>query len=104
MGQKKRSLDLTAKLKALREHSGIDPAQIGATNKNLKLLVAARNLYAHLNQTTVQLADDEIDDALLSNCRRATALMQACLLRDLGIGSEQINEMFAEHHRSWPLV
>ena len=84
VGQKKRSLDLTAKLKALREHSGIDPAQIGATNKNLKLLVAARNLYAHLNQTTVQLADDEIDDALLSNavgprrlCRRACCATSA---------------------------
>lgn len=85
---------------ALRAHSGVVPEQIGATDDNLMLLVAARNLYAH----HVLLSDEEIDDQLLTNCRRATALMQACLLRDLGITPDQISEMFAEHHAAWPLI
>jgi len=102
-GQKPQSLSLTDKLKALRDHSGVDTARIGGTNKNLKLLVAGRNLYAHLNQTLVEVSDEEIDDGLVDNCRRATALMQACLLHDLGVLPKRINEMFAEHLASWPL-
>jgi hypothetical protein len=102
-GQKRQRLSLTKKLKALRDHSGVDPARIGGTNKDLKLLVAGRNLYAHLSQTLVELCDEEIDDGLVDNCRRATALIQACLLHDLGVPPERINEMFAKHLASWPL-
>ncbi len=102
-GQKPQRLNLTEKLKALRDHSGVDPGRIGCTNMKLKLLVAARNLYAHLDQAVVHLSDEEIDDGLVDNCRRATALMQAALLRDLGVLPECIDEMFAEHLASWPL-
>ena len=94
---------LLDKLIALRAHSGVADKQIGATDDNLQLLVAARNLYAHLDQHHVALTDEEIDDELLPNCRRATALMQACLLRDLGITPTQITAMFDEHHAAWPL-
>lgn len=94
---------LLDKLIALRAHSGVADKQIGATDDNLQLLVAARNLYAHLDQHHVALSDQEIDDELLPNCRRATALMQACLLRDLGITPTQITAMFDEHHAAWPL-
>lgn len=100
-GDKPKLLD---KLIALRGHSGVAEQQIGATDDNLKLLVAARNLYAHLDQHHVSLSDEEIDDELLPNCRRATALMQACLLRDLGLAPKAISEMFAEHHAAWPLA
>lgn len=100
-GNKPKLLD---KLIALRGHSGVVEQQIGATDDNLKLLVAARNLYAHLDQHHVSLSDEEIDDELLPNCRRATALMQACLLRDLGLTPNAISEMFAEHHAAWPLA
>jgi hypothetical protein len=81
----------------------VDPGLIGATNRNLALLVAARNLYAHLDQTVLHLSDEEIDDALVEDCWRAAALMQAALLRDLGLSRDRINEMFAEHLASWPL-
>jgi hypothetical protein len=96
--------NLLEKLIALRAHTGVVAAQIGATDDNLKLLVAARNLYAHLDQHHVPLSDEQIDQALLPNCRRAAALMQACLLRDLGITPDRISDMFAEHHAAWPLV
>ena len=96
--------NLLDKLKALRDYSTPDAGQIAAKDENLKLLVAARNLYAHLDQRWVSLSDDEIDDELLPNCRRATALMQTCLLRDLGISPDRISAMFAEHHASWPLI
>lgn len=45
----------------------------------------------------VALSYEEIDDALLDNCPRATALLQSCLLRDLGVPSARIEKMFAKH-------
>jgi hypothetical protein len=71
-------------------------------NANLKLVAAARNLYAHLNQTIVKLTDEQIDDHLLENCRRAAALLQACLLRDLDIEATKAHAMFEEHDLDQP--
>ena len=102
-GAKRKGTSLLVKLKMLRAHAGIDSDLIGATNANLKILVAARNLYAHLRQTVVDLGEDEIDDMLLENCRRAAALLQACLMRDLDIDQADANDMFKEHLASWPL-
>jgi hypothetical protein len=103
-GGKPRSTRLPDKLKQLRAHAGIDPTLIGVSNDNLKLLVGARNLYAHLAQTNVSLSEEEIDDRLVENSRRAAALMQACLLRDLGIEPPAIDKMFEEHLASWSLA
>jgi len=64
-GGKRKGTSLLDKLKMLRSHTGIDPGLIGATNANLTMLVAARNLYAHLAQSVVGLGADAIDDSLL---------------------------------------
>lgn len=102
-GTKTKGRSLLDKLKDLRTHAGIEPQLIGVTNANLKLIAAARNLYAHLDQTIITLSDEEIDDHLVANCRRSAALLQACLLRDLGIEPEKAQSMFEEHLSSWPL-
>ncbi len=73
-GNKPKLLD---KLIALRKHSGVVEEQIGATDDNLKLLVAARNLYAHLDQTRVALRRRDR--------RRATAQLQARNGTDAGV-------------------
>lgn len=103
-GNKRKGTSLVDKLKALRAHSAVDPALLGTSNANLKLMVAARNLYAHLDQEIVKLTDEQIDDHLVDNCRRATALLQACLLRDLDILPAKSQAMFDEHLANWPLV
>jgi hypothetical protein len=103
-GAKRKGSSLVGKLKMLRTHAAIPPMLIGATNANLNLLVAARNLYAHLDQTIVDVTDDEIDDQLMENCRRAAALLQACLLRDLDIEPTRAEGMFEEHLANWPLT
>ncbi len=103
-GAKRKGTGLFEKLKMLRTHAGVDPRVIGATNTNLKMLVAARNLYAHLSQVVVELPEGAIDDRLVENCRIAAALLQACLLRDLDVPPPDIAGMFKEHLASWPLA
>jgi hypothetical protein len=102
-GNKRKGSSLVDKLKDLRAYAAVDPKLIGTGNANLKLIVAARNLYAHLDQAIVKLTDDEIDDHLIENCRRAAALLQACLLRDLKVEPEKAQAMFEEHLSNWPL-
>lgn len=103
-GNKRKSTSLVDKLKDLRAHSAIDPMLLGSSNANLKLIVAARNLYTHLDQAIVKLTDEEIDDQVVENCRRAAALLQACLLRDLDIEPARAQAMFEEHLSNWPLA
>lgn len=103
-GKKRRGTSLIGKLKMVRDYAQVEPKLIGATNANLKLIAAARNLYAHLDQTIVDLSDDEIDDHLVENCRRAAALLQASLLRDLDVPPEQAQAMFERHLMNWPLT
>jgi hypothetical protein len=102
-GAKRKGTSLVEKLKMLRAYASVDAALLGVTNANLKLIAAARNLYAHLDQTVVSLSDEEIDDHLMGNCRRAGALLQACLLRDLEIPPAKAQAMFEEHLSNWPL-
>jgi len=102
-GNKRKSSSLVDKLKMLRSYTAIDSDLIGSTNANLKVLAAARNLYAHLDQTIVNLTDEQIDDQLVDNCRRASALLQGCLLRDLYIEPPDAQAMFEKHLSNWPL-
>jgi hypothetical protein len=102
-GNRRKGSSLLDKLKMLRDYAGIEPGLIGATNTNLKLIVAARNLYAHLDQNIVELSDEQIDDHLVENCRRASALLQACLLRDLEVDREDAEAIFEKHLLNWPL-
>ena len=102
-GRRRRGSSLVEKFKMLRTHAAIDPELIGATNPNLKVLAAARNLYSHLDQTIVKLTAEEIDDQLVENCRRASALLQACLLRDLAVEPAKAQAMFEKHVANWPL-
>jgi hypothetical protein len=71
-------------LKHLRDYASVPARTTGSTVRNLKMLVAARNFYAHYNDKGVYgLAAGDVQAELLETIRRGTALMQACLLRDL---------------------
>lgn len=102
-GRRRTGSSLVEKFKMLRTYAAIDPELIGATNANLKVLAAGRNLYSHLDQTIVKLTAEEIDDQLVENCRRASALLQACLLRDLDVEPAKAQAMFEKHLANWPL-
>jgi hypothetical protein len=97
-----RERKLVATLRKLRDHAGIDPAINGCTDRNLDLLSQARNYYTHLGSRK-GFSPDELEGALLKSCRWATALMQSCVMRELGFSVERSSELLAAHYLNWPL-
>jgi hypothetical protein len=95
---------LERKLKRLRDYGGIDPALSKCDDRALKLIVATRHWYSHLDTSVPGIGRDQIEDQLLVTTRRAAALMQGCLLRNLGVTKKTRNELFSKHYRNWPLA
>jgi len=93
----------TTDLAKLRTYSGVGSDITGCTNPALKLIRVTRGYVAHFNNV-----DDrrraEVEDNLLESTRRLAALMQTCLLRNLGIPKADRNRLMARHYASWPLT
>ncbi len=86
----------------LRDYAGVDEAVHGCSNPALALIGASRNYFAHLGPQ--HLSREQITDNLLETTRRAHALLQACLLREVGFGPRQVERLLARHHANWPIV
>lgn len=77
------------------------------------LIGGLRNYHSHLDPTDVEksLEPDEVaeiaplDVAIhtFEATRRLQALMQACLLRDIGLDTERVEELITQHYQVWPL-
>jgi hypothetical protein len=89
------------KLKSLRDRGGVDPVITGCTTKRLELMVATRNWFSHLGNIPPNITPELIAEEMFDSTRRAAALMQSCLLRDLGIPKARRNELMADHYRNW---
>lgn len=88
--------------KLLRDHAGLDDELISCRDDQLKLLWRARNYFTHLGARG-GYSPSQLERSLLDCCRIAAALLQACLLRDLGFSTEAATALFENHYRSWPL-
>ncbi|PTL54101.1 hypothetical protein [Paraconexibacter algicola] len=93
----------TTDLKKLRTYSQLDSSLTGCTNPALDLIGVTRGYVAHFNNV-----DDarraQVEDQMVVSTRRVAALMQACLLRNLGIRKGQRQTLLERHYASWPLV
>lgn len=98
---RKKRVHLVDALFELRDHGGLDPALSGCSDDRLALIAAARNYYAQLGKTRIEYTPEEIDDAMVDNARCAAHLIQACLLRDLGVPADRAAELFTEHYKGW---
>jgi hypothetical protein len=87
--------------KLMRDYAATDVNAHQCSNKALKLIGMSRDYVAHL--TTDHIPAHEIIDSLPDSTRRGHALMQACLLRELGFGRRQAQRILEKHHLSWPL-
>ena len=87
--------------KRMCEHAGVDESVHGCSKQALRLIADSRNYIAHLTRQSV--LPQEITDTLPDSTRRAHALMQACLLRDIGFGKRQVERILRRHNSSWPL-
>ncbi|HEY5285976.1 MAG TPA: HEPN domain-containing protein [Solirubrobacteraceae bacterium] len=68
----------------------------------IALMGQLRNYHGHLSDD-LRLTPEEISDGTFVSTRRLYLLMQACLLRELGLETDRIEELIQLHYRSWPV-
>jgi hypothetical protein len=93
----------TKEFKHLRAYSGVAPEVTGCTNTALSLLGASRGYFAHLSEPATKYSREDFEENLLLSTRRGSALMQACLLRELGFDGTEAEDLLRQHHADWPL-
>lgn len=86
----------------LAERAGLDINSLGLNQEKLSLIGATRNYHAHLSSTD-KFGAEFIEDQTFESTRRLHVLLQACVLHDLGLSHEDIQEAIASHYRSWPI-
>ncbi len=89
-------------IRALANRGGIDPAVSKANRRALQLIGALRDHHAHLTLPG-NLTPEEIALSTFDSTRRLHVLMQACLLREIGMETEQIESLIAARYVSWPI-
>jgi len=93
----------TTDLKRLRAYGDVDSAITGCTNKALDLIGVTRGYVAHFNNVGANRRA-EVEGNMLASTRRLAALMQSCLLRNLGIKKALRHEIMEQHYAPWPLT
>lgn len=87
--------------KGLRSYGGVPWAVTGCTNGALKLLGASRGYFAHADIKGDKFTPEQIQENTLESTRRASALMQSCLLREIGFRKQERIELMQRHYRNW---
>jgi hypothetical protein len=90
-------------LKRLRDYGRVASSVTGCTNSALKLFGACRGYFAHYKSPGQALTVEEIEGAILPSIRKASALMQSCLLCEFGFSKAKASELLEQHYQSWPL-
>jgi len=90
-------------LRKLRAYAGVPDEVTGCSNAALGLFGAARNYFAHLGNPGQKFSVAEIEEGTILATRRASALMQASLLRELGFSKTQTTKFLQRHYLNWPL-
>jgi hypothetical protein len=93
---------LEQRLEQLRDFAGL-PAEGPFCKRNLCLIAAGRHYHGHSGTSSYGFSAEEIVDSGFSSIRRVTALMQGCLMRELGFDATEIQERFNEHYANWPI-
>lgn len=91
-----------ADFRRMCQYAEVPPRIHGCDKKGLALLGESRRYFAHLTGAR-QFDTETIQEELLDTTRRAAALMQACLLRELGFGRRQREHLLVQHYSNWPL-
>lgn len=93
---------LEQRLEQLREVAGFSDED-SFSDRNLALIVAGRHYHGHSGKSSYGFSAEEIVESGFSSIRRATALMQACLMRELGFDGAEVEKRFDEHYANWPV-
>jgi ApeA N-terminal domain 1 len=98
----RRSCEKIWGIDALEKRAGIDPAVSKADKKARKLIGALRRYHAHL-ALPGSLSAEDLAFSTYDSTRRLHALMQACLLREIGMETSQIESLIAKRYLPWPI-
>lgn len=90
-------------LRRLRDYASVPESVTGCTDEALALIGATRKYFAHLDLPANAPTVPEIEQNMLPSTRRASALLQACLLRDLGFSAAEVESLMNRHYSRWPL-
>jgi ApeA-like protein len=88
-------------LRALCARAGIQQAITHCDKDALGLMGELRNHHGHLND--LGITPEEIADGTYVSMRRLYVVVQACLLRELGLETDRIEGLIELHYRSWPV-
>lgn len=81
--------------------AGIQEAITRCDKDAIATMGILRKHHGHLND--LGLTPEEIADQTYVATRRLYVLVQACLLRELGLETDRIEELIELHYRSWPV-
>ncbi|ADB50438.1 HEPN domain-containing protein [Conexibacter woesei] len=90
-------------VRLLRQFAGVSQTATGCTDEALRLIGASRRYFAHLGTQPNGPTVDEIEANVVLSTRRASALMQACLLRELRFSTGEIEKVLNTYYSRWPL-
>jgi hypothetical protein len=90
------------KLRRLVERAGVSERATGCTPDALALMGEARRYHAHLGEPRRHTVDEVVDQTYAST-RRLHALLQACLMRDVGLDVATVERLLYDHYRAWPV-
>lgn len=93
---------LLKRLRALQAYGEVPAAVTGCSERALEL-TSSRNYHAHLSEPRFGRSHEQISEGLVDSVRRAEALYQACVLRELGFAPERRIEVLERLRESWPL-
>jgi hypothetical protein len=86
----------------LAERANVDTRLTGATDEALAVMGAARNYHAHLSASG-PFSPERIVDETFESTRRLHALLQACLMREIGFETDEIERLLEQYYRTWPI-
>lgn len=89
-------------LRALAARAAVPPEITGATPEAISLAGATRRYHAHLGAGD-KFSPKEMVNTTFESTRRLHALLQACLMREIGLETEDIERLMRAHYRSWPI-
>ena len=90
------------KFQRLRDFAEVPTDVTGCTNNALNLLGFCRSYFAHLTSSQ-KYTERDAENGTLPSIRRGSALLQACLLRELGLSAAETEAILRRHHARWPL-
>lgn len=89
-------------LRRLRDYAGV-PDQVHGCGKRASALIGQTRKYLSHLRHDGEFTDAEISDSVFYSTRRASALMQACLLREMGFGPRRTARILSHYYRNWAI-